>query len=340
MSRKEIGSEFWIGEVPSGRMENRDSRYVLSGRTAIDLVLQDLMARRPVRRVYMPAYCCDSMTEPFLQRGIGLVFYDICLEDVLEYRIDVDAPVDVLYVNNYFGYRTGLDASVVRRFKGRGVTVVYDRTHSLFLEDDPLISLADYSFSSLRKWTGIVTGAIVTGIVSPYRLGECPYWEGKAAAMQAKKKYLDGDPTVSKDAFLEAFALFGHELAGDYRNYAMDGLSYTLWQQEDFASLKIKRRENAEILHSGIPAGHFIARLEPGCCPLFVPVFFQTKDERDRVRAEMIRQQVYCPVHWPKPAVIPSGLSAHALYDCELSLLCDQRYGRAEMEKILEILKN
>ena len=74
---REIGSEFWISDKDIAPVNERDGLFVLSGRTAIDLILQDTLKHKSVKNVYMPAYCCDSMIAPFLQRNIRVDFYDM-----------------------------------------------------------------------------------------------------------------------------------------------------------------------------------------------------------------------------------------------------------------------
>ena len=79
-SIREIGSEFWIEHYPENLSSERDGIYTISGRTAIDLILQEILRKRQVKSVAMPAWCCDSMIAPFLAQGIEIKFYDVSLE--------------------------------------------------------------------------------------------------------------------------------------------------------------------------------------------------------------------------------------------------------------------
>ena len=63
---REIGSEFWLERELKTLSRDRDGVYALSGRTAIDLIIQDVVKTRRVRNVYMPAWGCDSMLAPFV----------------------------------------------------------------------------------------------------------------------------------------------------------------------------------------------------------------------------------------------------------------------------------
>ena len=330
MISKEIGSEFWLEREPAALSHNRDGCYVLSGRTAIDLIIQDVAKRRPVRKVYMPAWGCDSMLAPFLAHGTQVRFYDIGHTDFTDYT-------DIFYVTNYFGYENTLPIETVKKFKANGAIILYDRTHSFLMENDPYLELADYSFASIRKWMGVIGGAVVKG-VKVCQLKPCSYLECKGKAMRMKKAFIEGDTSIDKQAFLNLYGEFGHHLAEDYQNYEMDDLSYALYKTEDFAAMRHKRRANAKYLHEHLKGVRFLGELTDNSVPLFVPVFFDTTEQRNAVRKKLIEAQIYCPIHWPKPAQIPADFAVNKIYDTELSLICDQRYTTEDMARIVAII--
>lgn len=338
----EIGSEFWIEIMPESLLTERDGVYAISGRTAIDLILQDLLKRRPIRSVLMPAWCCDSMLAPFIDRNIQVKFYDVSLgTNAPGYSLpdtDLADVTDILYLTNYFGYENTLSLETVKRYKEQGSIILYDRTHSFLMDDDLYCKMADYTFASIRKWMGVVGGAVVEGLTDKPSLKDCPYAPIKEVAMLDKFCYLQGDEQIVKQNFLNAFGEFGHHLAADYRDYEMDSLSYTLYKQENFVAMKAKRKDNAAYLHSHLKGVRFLAELTYGATPLFVPVFFKNKELRDSVRKHLTENQIYCPIHWPKPQQIPVGYQANEIYDTELSLICDQRYGIEEMERIVTLI--
>ena len=338
---REIGSEFWLGREPETFSCDRDGIYVLSGRTAIDLILQNIVRTRRVRTVYMPAWCCDSMLAPFVARGIDIKFYDISLAesaDTAEILCDFcDFRENIFYVTNYFGYENTLPVETVKKFKEQGAIILYDRTHSILMEDDPYLALADYSFASIRKWMGVIGGAVVNG-VSDCQLKPCPYLALKEKAMRMKKAFIEGDGSIDKQAFLDLYSEFGHHLAEDYQNYEMDDVSYALYKTMDFSAMRRKRKENAQYLHDNLKGVKFIGELTENAVPLFVPIFFETPKQRTAVRKKLIEAQIYCPIHWPKPVMIPVNLEANKIYDTELSLICDQRYGLTDMERMVTLV--
>ena len=327
---REIGSEFWLEREPAAT-SHKEGCYVLSGRTAIDLIVQDIAKWRPVRSVYMPAWGCDSMIAPFFAHGTQIRFYDIGHTDFTD-------DTDIFYVTNYFGYENTLPIETIKEFKAKGAIILYDRTHSFLMENDPYLELADYSFASIRKWMGVIGGAVVNG-VNDYQLKPYPYLDCKEQAMRLKKAFIEGNDNIDKQTFLSLYGEFGHHLAEDYQNYEMDDLSYALYGTEDFAAMRHKRRENAKYLHEHLKGVRFLGKLTDNSVPLFVPVFFDTTEQRNAIRKKLIEAQIYCPIHWPKPAKIPANFEANRIYDTELSLICDQRYDINDMKRIIETIQ-
>ena len=330
---REIGSEFWLERDPASD-SHRDGCYVLSGRTAIDLIIQDIAKMRTMRSVYMPAWGCDSMLVPFSHRDIHVDFCDVRFDGQLKCHTDNTDSTDIFYVTNYFGYENTLPIETIKEFKAKGAIILYDRTHSFLMDDDPYLELADYSFASIRKWMGVIGGAVVNG-VNDCQLKPYPYLECKEQAMLMKKAFIDGDTSIDKQTFLNLYGEFGHHLADDYQNYEMDDLSYALYKTEDLNSMRHKRRENAKYLHENLKGVRFLGEITDNAVPLFVPVFFNTTEQRNAVRKKLIESQIYCPIHWPKPAQIPANFEANRIYDTELSLICDQRYDLADMERMV-----
>lgn len=346
---REIGSDFWLEREPAA-VSLRDGCYVLSGRTAIDLIIQDIAKTRPLRKVYMPAWGCDSMIAPFQERGIDVRFYDVeqnadndksvkSGKSVVNYKTNTDCTdeTDVFYVTNYFGYENTLPIEIVKKIKEKGAIILYDRTHSFLMDNDPYLELADYSFASIRKWMGVIGGAVVEG-VNDVTLRPCPYLTPKETAMRMKQAYMEGNDTIDKQEFLNLYGEFGHHLAEDYQSYEMDDLSYALYKTEDFNAMRRKRRENAKYLYGHLKGVRFLGKLTDNAVPLFVPVFFDTIEQRNTVRRKLIEAEIYCPIHWPKPAQIPAGFEANRIYATELSLICDQRYTTDDMTRMVAVI--
>jgi selenocysteine lyase/cysteine desulfurase len=282
------------------------------------------------------------MLAPFLAHSTQIKFYDICHTESTESTEKIchtegTDDTDILYVTNYFGYENTQPIETVKKFKEKGAIILYDRTHSFLMENDPYLDLADYSFASIRKWMGVVDGAVVNG-VSDCQLKQCPYLTSKETAMRMKKAFIEGNGSIDKQTFLNLYSEFGHHLAEDYQNYEMDDLSYAIYKTEDLSAMRRKRRENAKYLHENLKGVKFIGELTENAVPLFVPIFFETTEQRNAVRKKLIEAQIYCPIHWPKPTLIPADYEANKIYETELSLICDQRYNIEDMKRIVTFI--
>ena len=111
----EIGSEFWLSQdskiseqkfFPTWLNSSLDTRFLLSGKTALDYILSDIEIQGKIKCAYVPASCCQSILIPFLLRGIKIKFYDIHydVESGILYDIDGDVDCDVFLYMQYFGF--------------------------------------------------------------------------------------------------------------------------------------------------------------------------------------------------------------------------------------------
>ena len=323
------------------------SLYLLSGRTAIDCICSDILSNHLVKNVYMPSYCCSSMQAPFLRHGIEIDFYDIEYTGCgLNFLFNPSKKIDILYLNNYFGFSQQIDYAWVKYLKDKGTIIIYDKTHSLFLENDTWIDLADYVFCSLRKWFAITTGAVVSKRSDSWNipdLRECSFVEDKRHAQYRKHAYLEGNPLVSKDSFYPQFGKFDSCLKEDYVAYRMDAVSCNLLNNIDLGKVIERRKENAQFYYEDLKnmqgARFMFSNLPVYSVPLFIPILFNSSTIRSEVKKCLLSHQLYCPSHWPKDERIHPSMKVNAIYDTELSLICDQRYTSAQLKEISQILK-
>ena len=74
----EIGSEFSTRSISFGENEyfqlsSYPKRYVLSGRTGLYLIAEELKTK--FLNISLPDYCCGSMIAPFVKQGFHVSFY-------------------------------------------------------------------------------------------------------------------------------------------------------------------------------------------------------------------------------------------------------------------------
>lgn len=330
---KEIGSEFCEQYAPKSVAHQDNTAYLLSGRTALHFIIDDIKGTQKGSKVLMPAYCCESMILPFLHSGITVQFYEVN-PDYAEYPYENDA--DIVFLLDYFGYETAQNRVIAEREKQAGKTVIYDATHKINGHAE-VQRYADYTFCSYRKWFFCNYAEAVkhNGVFEdvPERKRNERYLALRLEAAEEKAKYLSGE-IRAKEGFLTEFRLAEEMLDDDYVGYVGQPVDC------DFCAIIAKRRENALYLMKGLKEIPEIRlwrdTLQIEDAPLFVPILV-APDVRGALRQRLINERIYCPIHWPK-SVYYRG--QNALYDTELSLICDQRYDTVDMERLLRVIKD
>ena len=328
----EIGSEFWE-KASYVHPEKADNEvYLLSGRTALKFIIDDICNTRKFRKVLIPSYCCESMMEPFIASGIDTQFYKVHVDSV-DYPYENDA--DAVLLLDFFGYVNPENEKIACCEKQAGKIVIYDATHKL--DGNPAVEVyADYSFCSYRKWFYCNYAKAVkhSGAFGCSQLrANTHYIEFRDRAAEKKEKYITG-LTAEKEEFLTLFSLAEQMLDEDYAGYSGESVIF------DINKIASKRRENALYLIEELKKIPEIKlwrdTVQVDDVPMFVPILVDTLIRND-LRNTLIKENIYCPIHWP---VSSYHVEYGELYDMELSLVCDQRYDIKDMRRIVRIIKS
>ena len=329
---KEIGSEFWDKPVPSYLQNAKNEIYLLSGRTALKFIIDDICISCDFRKVLLPSYCCDSMIEPFNRVGIKTEFYQV-YHDRLDYPYDNDA--DAVLLIDFFGYVNPQNIEIARCEKQKAKVVIYDATHKID-ENHVILDYVDYSFCSYRKWfyCNFAKAVKYCGDFNEnngLKRNE-EYVKIRDTAACEKEKYIAG--LTEEKSFLSRFSYAEQILTNDYDDYAGDSVIF------DIEYIISKRRENAMYLIDRLRKMPEVKMwredLQQEDTPLFVPIMVN-KDIRNDFRRHLTKHSIYCPIHWPLTQY--HGKSNY-LYESELSLICDQRYNLSDMERMVWTIQN
>lgn len=346
---KEIGSEFWEGSTPldgngieSIIPNGFDCRYVLSGRTALDIIIRDAIREKDIQKVYLPSFCCHSMIEPFVNNRIAIEFYSVTFsQDGLKIDFDPNHDCDIVYLLDFFGFVDERVSEMARKEKARGTVVLYDATHSLLCAEVDY-SEYDYVFASLRKWFN-VNAAICAKKNEwdwfPTLKTETEFSLARNKAFSEKGLYMS-DKSDDKETYLERFSAAEEWLDQHYRDYKPDCDSLKMLESVNIQYVRMKRRMNAETLVRGLTEFDqaFVyspyRKLNEKDCPLMVPIFLHT-EHRFMLRKHFIEHKCYLPIHWPISPCHKICSNMLQPYEEELSLVCDQRYSLEDMDLIL-----
>ena len=346
----EIGGDFWLDEIEYNNDINKiffefgkDNKFVMSGRTAIDVAIQDILQEKKIRNVYFPSYVCESMIQPFKDRGINIEFYNVYFDNTLKYDIDTDYDCDIFFAMNYFGYSSTNMEKYIEQFKSRGIIVIEDFTQSL-LSKKAFYNKSDYVICSLRKWFPIATGGIVSKLHSNFNINFNNFdfneevVKNKKIAMNKKYECIKNNTLDEyKSEFLNLYKKSNLAIKEEYVNKLMDNESINYILNVNLNKIKTLRKNNVKTIYENFDIKKYKPLIkdykENEDCLLYLPIYIE-KNKLDKLNEKIYENKFYCPSHWPIDRKI------NDLFENELSLVCDQRYTEEQIsEKIILLNK-
>jgi dTDP-4-amino-4,6-dideoxygalactose transaminase len=351
---KEIGSEYWLSEVPEQKSANQlplcfekwpNLTLTSSGRGAICLAIESVKNKIP-KTALLPAYCCESMILPFEKHGFTISFYDINSKleaDIDSIQAQTRKDIGIFVHLGYFGFETNHElGSLLEKLKASGTFILEDVTHTL-LSNFKRNELNDFYIASIRKWIGIPGGGFVSSKEKhTYKLEKVTEFSIiRQNALIKKSEYIKTWNESLKSEFLDLFKRAEDILDNDPQAYKIDSASETILHNTNFKELIEKRRRNYSYLSETIQNNKNIKCIFPelpaGICPLFLPVY---SDNRDKLQKYLIENKVFAPIHWPKPTKVDpkKNPGCENIRNNIISIPIDQRYSLAEMDKIAYII--
>lgn len=356
---REIGSNFWINPNDNFKdakeltpndfgIDGSDFCFLSTGRSAISLALQEIELRKSdiSKIAVVPPFTCETVLQPFLKLGYEIKTYPINEEMGVkgeEFRnCIITSQAGVLLFHRYFGFDTmqGME-DTFREIRNRGVYVIEDRTQCLYSE---VVEVdVDFFVGSIRKWHGVPDGGFVAckeGEIrnKPFDTDD-KLEDAKIEAAYAKYRYLF-EHIGEKEVFLDKFRIAEEILDCQSKKFKMSSFSYAMQSSLDVDELKCKRRANFTTLAEGINNPEEIKLLFSECKNEFVPLYFPILvRRREQVQKALREREIYAPIVWPRPEGLPSVCDAAKR--CYRDMLCipiDQRYGKRDMNRIIDII--
>lgn len=323
----------------------RFTSFFNTGRSAIEYLFSKVITTKNRKVVLAPYFICSSVIDAIKRAGFKVEFYSI----TNDLQIDIDSinqklndGVGAVYVVHYFGghsdqqsyeYLTGL--------KSRGIEVIEDVTLSLYSKHSRLIGFGNYVLGSLRKWLPIPDGGFLSSTncipeeVLPEGYNEYSFCYFVAQVM--KGAYLT-NPQLNKNEYLEISNKAMESLFSDYTIRKMTSISKRYLSVYDSEKVIKSRIENYDYLvkrTAKLPFIRPVLARQDGQVPFG---FIVLCDQRDKLLNHLIANNVYCNVHWRLSGNYLDNIS-EVLSKKILTIPCDQRYGRKEMDYIVDVLR-
>lgn len=319
---KAIGGYFELADHEEGCVfPHQDGILLNTGRNALEYILRSI---GEVKHIYLPYYTCEVVLEPIEKLHIPFTYYHI--NHQFE-TVDDLQPKDDEYIiaNNYFGIKDAYIRQLAERY---GDHLIVDCAQAFFAK--PITGIK--AFYSTRKYVGVADGGVAY-------LGNLP---NDRVVVNEIERSDEHDSHLLKRKQFGAEAGFADYQANEKKldNQPIRWMSVnTKWILDhiDYDKVVARRRENYQYLHEALAEKNQMQQpsSDTFVCPMVYP--FMMAPERE-LRKELIENKVFVARYWPNVELM-DGFEV----DCELAtniipLPIDHRYGKEDMDRIIDII--
>ena len=320
---KAIGGYFELADYEEGGVfPHNDGILLNTGRNALEYILRSI---GEVKHIYLPYYTCEVVLEPINKLHISYTYYRINQQFEI---VDGIQPKKSEYIiaNNYFGIKDAYIQQLAERF---GDHLIVDCAQAFFAKPIPGIK----AFYSTRKYLGVADGGVAY-------LGNLP--DGKVDVNEIER-------SDEHDSHLLMRKQFGAEAGfSDYQanekkldNQPIRWMAVnTKWILDhiDYDNVVARRRENFQYLHETLSAKNQLQlpTLDSFACPMVYP-FMMAVDRN--LWKELIDNKVFVAKYWPNVEQKDGFEVEFNMANSVIPIPCDQRYGKEEMDRIINIIK-
>ncbi|GKU26932.1 DegT/DnrJ/EryC1/StrS family aminotransferase [Clostridium folliculivorans] len=337
---KPIGGEFWfqLDEFNNKNKSETEGTLLSGGQSAIKFILDKINLEKD-EVMLLPAYLCPSILQWFNKKRLNIVFYKINsdLSIDLDYlRMCVDKnKVKAIFFINYFGFYHNDDTlTQLEKFKNDGIILIEDAVQMLWKEPSKKF-IGNFVFNSLRKFVPI-DGSIVVGCSDKLKTEEVDDYLSLMYKARMSKTLYQCFGIGKEEEFLGIFNS-AEECYYKREEYQLiDKQSLDLINRLDIEFIKDRRQENYiylinELNNHGVKS---LFQYSDGAIPVGLPILV---NNRDVIRKELRRKNIYCPVHWDirNEYWVKDFTDSYNIADKILTLPIDQRYDKVDMDRLI-----
>jgi dTDP-4-amino-4,6-dideoxygalactose transaminase len=363
----EIGGEFSIAPTQicwKSRLGKSDPFFsgepkpflLADGRAALRLIFTQVIKPSVGDEMLLPAYLFDELLEPFRESRATIRFYKINRDltlDLEDIKTKINPRTKILYLIHYFGFPQPLKSLTEIKEKYPDCVIIEDLAQAFLSAwlDSSLGRFGDFGFNTFRKVVGVTAGSMLWSKkpiqlkLQKYQFKNLLLNDTRYLAMNLKNLYLKSH-IIPKSWYLGLFGFTDSIIDENKLCCEMSWLSKRLIRSYDYPEIIAIRRRNFAYL---LDHWHFktvqplFKELPASVCPLG---FFVLSQNRDVLRKELSKRNIYCPIHWTDHPKTPHAMSpsisreefpiSWELAGNIMMIPTDQRYGQREMQYILD----
>lgn len=323
MKQKEYGGYLELDEY-SGEEYYPEAWALNSGRAALRLFIR----LKKIRKIYLPAFCCDTVREACAAEGILWEYYSVD-KDFRPCLSEEDAGNDWVCLVNFYGVFDDGDMQALMQQYPR---LIVDYTHAFFQQ--PLKGMN--VLYSCRKFFGVPDGAY---LILGEGEGEKIYETLPQDLSFERMHFLLGRFEAGASPFYQEYAQNNDFFANEPIK-RMSKLTHNLLRAIDYPRVCGQRTENFAFLHRQLKEKN-VLNLPPAIEGAYAYPFWFNEDKISgkEIRRRLIAQQIYIPMLWPEVCSLEEASPLERqMTENILPLPVDQRYNRGDMEEILGCL--
>lgn len=308
-----IGGYFGL-ELNNSEHYHNDALRLNTARNCFEYVLRI----RHYKKVYIPYYTCEVMLEPINKLGLQYEFYQI--NELLEPTVLplLKSNESFLYTN-YFGLKQGC---VKRLAANYGNQLIVDNSQAFFSK--PIDGID--TFYSARKFFGVADGAY---LYTDKKL----YVKLEQDVSYERMSHLLKRADIGAEAGYKDFRENDDSLCNqDIKR--MSKLTESILSSIDYKVISQKRRQNYAFLNDALGESNLIhLDMDEDAVPMVYP--YLTKDLS--MKQKLIENKIFVATYWPNVfnLMTPNDIE-FKLANCLVCIPVDQRYGVADMERVLK----
>ena len=312
-----IGGYFSL-ELPQREEYHKHAIRLNTGRNCLEYILRV----RGYKKVFVPYYTCEAVMEPINKLGIPYEFYHIDVHFEIRDRFTLKESEALLYTN-YFGLKQRYVEQLAEKIGSR---LIVDNTQAFYAK--PLAGID--TFYTCRKFFGVPDGAYL-------------YCD------KALDEKMEQDYSYDRVAHLvKRIDLSAEDGFKDFRRVddgldnqpirKMSELTKRIMQSIDYESAANKRRENYQMLHEALGEdNNLVLPLDEDAVPMVYPFLAPIKGLREK----LIENKVFVARYWPNVLEWTTKDDIEYLLAYQMQPLpIDQRYGKNDMKRIIDIINN
>ena len=289
-----------------------------SGRSCLEYIL----IARKYKKVWLPYYTCEAILQPIMRNGIEYGFYHIDKDFHISDRVHVGSD-EVLIYTDYFGLMDDYSSEVAYEYSPN---VILDNTQAFYTRPRRGTDV----FNTCRKFFGVSDGAyLFTDTLLDMEIPQ----DYSRERMKAVLDRLDKSPEEAFEEYHQSeqeLCEVGIRKMSKLTQSIMDAIDYT-----DVANHRLRNFYRLDKALADTNEMHFPINCDT--VPMVYPYYCHQKG----LREHLIRNKIYVAKYWPNVTDWAGKDSFEAdLTEYLLPLPIDQRYGKEEMDFIINVIKN